>query len=580
MSAHHYYIDDAGDPVEITDRIQFDSWKLTENAEEASVATSEVVVDDPEMDLDEIQGHRGYYVIEDATGDDEVIFYGYIADQTISRGDYPLGRQWTLSLVDINSLIDKRIMTGSDCNRDAETDVARMLWLLTTDEAHAFHSDTTYISTANPVDMDACDYRGQRLSQVVDDCEQASGKNAYLFWSSPFTGGTRSLWYGANSLTTRQSPLGLSNDLADIDDATTFAISEDTKLVRDPSRMYSGIYLPYDGGAIYKSGLYPETAFSWFRDGAMPSLNVKSETKASARAVRYLNDLHTQEHRIQTAVILPNTNVNDIRPGMFVPFKGTHLPGYETAINCRVLNRTVGQWTHDQYLVELELSPVGDLSTCATVISAAHITTAEAYYWSGGPNPWPVSVPISNPEASVTIGLALQNRDTGTMTVDAGWTSLRVSNNGVESWAMVERAGVTTESLDISIALVTPDHDWFDAMIVALPTAASSAVQFKYDETIVGAGVTFDAAPTPGNIMVMLAWEKADDITMPTVTIGDGWGSPVAAFDRAFDPFGHQFFLVYLRCIEEDDPTGPWGVTPATGGGAATVYFVAEYEVA
>ena len=376
MSAHHYYVNDAGDPEEITDRIQFDSWELTEHAEESSVATSSIIIDDPLMDLDEIRGNRGYYVTEDATGSEEMLWYGYFADQTIERGIYPLGREWHINVVDANALVDKRIMAVTDFNRPAETDVERILALLTTTEAyHAIDGTTDWISTANPVDMDACDYRGQRLTNVIDDCAQASGKNHYAFWTDE---DGRVLWYGAQDLTTRSSTLYLSNDLAEIDDVTTFAISEDTSLMRDPSRVYSGVYLPYDGGAVYKAATFDETIYTWRRDVSMPTLNVKTAAKANARADRYLIDLSTQELRIHTTVIVPNTLVNELRAGMRVPFRATHFPdGLDLFTWCRILSRTVKAWTHDQYMVTMTLSPQEQLP-CEPIYTATVDATGDA----------------------------------------------------------------------------------------------------------------------------------------------------------------------------------------------------------
>ena len=57
------------------------------------------------------------------TGSNAVIYVGYTADRGISRGEYrsDTSRVWAINLVDINTVIDRRVMTGSDANRPAET---------------------------------------------------------------------------------------------------------------------------------------------------------------------------------------------------------------------------------------------------------------------------------------------------------------------------------------------------------------------------------------------------------------------------------------------------------------------------
>jgi hypothetical protein len=383
-----------GEMVEITDALDVTTLSVTENAEEGSVAISTITLDDPDMEL-EMLGHRSIEIFEDEIyGEENSIYRGYVADRTYARGRHPLGRELVISASDPNTVWQRRVMVGADCKRPAETDVARMQWLITTSEAGMIDDDT-YLSTDDPVNMDACDYRGQMMGSVADDCAQASGKNWYVThdWVN---GEGFQIWYGHQSLEVYDSPLRLSNVESEIDDLVTFAISDDTTLNRDPSRVFSGVYVPYDPGAVYRSDADTVTAFAR-RDVVMPSLNVKSKTKAIARAVRYLADLDEETDRITTAVILPAAQVNDIRPGMRVLFRATHFPTYEADYRwLRVLSRTVAYWVPGQYRLSLVLDGPGTLDIVPPVSCGIDEVDAFAATYNNG-----------DPDSSATTGPTL-----------------------------------------------------------------------------------------------------------------------------------------------------------------------------
>lgn len=352
----------------ITEYFRLYTLDVATNAEEGSVAQSTIRAQDPSGAFD-IVGHRQVRIYEDtATGSNTTIYAGYTGGRRISRGDYrtTTARVWDIDLVDLNSVLARRVMNGSDCNRPAETDVARLQWLLTTGEA-VLISDDLYLNTSGAVQMDAVDYRGQRLSDIINDCAQASGKN-YFVWFREETD-EFSLWYDFASSTSYSSPIRLTNVLSEVDSAWTFAISPDTELSRSPDRVNSGVYLPYDGGAIYLQTFTTANAFAR-RDAVMPAENVKSLAKATARATRYLGEMNTEEDVITTTVTLPAAKVNFLMQGMRVQFRATHLPGYEGFVWARALNRSVFQVSEEFYEVKLELSVAPAVCSIAFVQEA------------------------------------------------------------------------------------------------------------------------------------------------------------------------------------------------------------------
>jgi hypothetical protein len=362
MAFKYHFRDDGGDLVEFTSRVQLGFSEhpgtdgLVMNAEEGSVGTSQLRVEDPNGDWDFPKGHRLVIVTEDeCAGDDygTAVYVGYTAARTFERDLNRTGaaRIITMDLVDINSVFERRIMAGAENNRPAETDVERITWLMTTNEA-ALIDDYLYFSTDDPVDMDAVDYRGQGFRQVLDDCSLQSGKNWFLWRHDQ----EHSLWYGPRGTTDFSSSIKISNVLADIDNATVFAPSITSKLTRDPSRVYSGIYRTYASSFLYTQN--DETAATFARrDTFESSPNVKTKAKALVRNIRELSDISTEEDVISTAIIVPRAQANDVVAGQRMQVKYTHFDGYEAYVWMRVLNRTVREVGKDQIELSMELTP-------------------------------------------------------------------------------------------------------------------------------------------------------------------------------------------------------------------------------
>ncbi len=351
-----FFLNDDGDVEEFTERVNLaeSSVVLTTQAEQGSVATSSLVVDDLAGDWD-ITGHRWVYVLED-TADPEMVYWGYAADRKVSRMA-PMAetaRQWTITLNDINTLLARRILVGADCNRPAESDVERLQWLTATTE-ESFIEDVSLLDTSAPVAMDAVDYRHQYATQIYDDCSQASGKNWYVYPVFDGYDWVVGFWYGFGESTDYSSAIRISNDLDDVDSVVTFAPGRATTLTRDPSRVYAGVSMPYDGGIIYYENATTATRFG-HRDTSAPMVNVKTNTKAYNRAQRYLLTINTEEDVIDTSILVPPEQVNDVLPGQRIECKYVHLPGYSDFSWMRVLARTVTFLTPREYGVDLTLS--------------------------------------------------------------------------------------------------------------------------------------------------------------------------------------------------------------------------------
>lgn len=390
MALRYFFRNDSGTFEDISDRCRLYVTEVTENAEEATFGQSNIIIDDPDGDLT-IGGHRGFVITEDtvASSSNQRVYTGYTAERVITRGPYRTGagRQWNVTLVDVNTVLERSVLRGAAARRPAETDVARMQWVEAT-AAGSLLDDTLYLSTANPVAMDAVDYRGQRVGDVVNDCMQASGKNAFVWVRELGTGSVLfSLFYDYPDADVHHSGVRLTNDLDDVegDPNNTYAIYDEAELSIDPSRVYSGVYLEYDGGRVYETRPETEEAFALGgRDATVPAENVKSQAKATARAQRYLTEFSTEEEVVKCKFLVPTSQVNRLKAGMTADYKATHHQGYEAYTRLRCLNRTVRAVSETHYEIEVELSTGTGGSTPAATCGELDDTAGGTYQNLGG----------------------------------------------------------------------------------------------------------------------------------------------------------------------------------------------------
>jgi hypothetical protein len=228
LTLQWYYKNNAGDVVEIANpsRIRRMATEGASSAEEGAVGTWELEIDDPDGDF-YIRGYRIVYAIETEAIADAyhgVIGVWFAGDRNISRlsGQAPekrtgAARTWRVQLHDLNTILGWRTNVGSDCNRPAETDLARIAWILSTAETTLISNDTTYIDSTGAVNMDANDFRGQTTRDVIDDCAQDSGRNYGLLWEysgDPDDPVEIKLWYKHGASTDNSSTYNLNNNIA------------------------------------------------------------------------------------------------------------------------------------------------------------------------------------------------------------------------------------------------------------------------------------------------------------------------------------------------------------------------------
>jgi hypothetical protein len=365
MPLIHTYRNDAGDSVDIVDRVKREDVEHSQNAEQGTIATCELPVDDPDAAF-AISGHRIVSAREtaiDAMSDPwgGIAWIGYSAERGIQRGDLRTGaeRGYAIQLADLNTVLERRLLLGTDCNRPAETDVERMTWLAGTNELLLI-DDTTYLSTEDPVDLEANDFRKQSPTAVIRGCMDQSGKNAFVTWVMDGEDVLFSLWYGHDNLEVLTSDARICNIISEVAEdyeGLTFYPSIDTVLTRSPSRVYSGVVVDYDGGYVYVTRDETATEFALGgRDTTLSAPDVKSAAQARARGRRFLTDMATEEDSITTSIQVPSSLLNVVMPGHRIQVRFSHLPGYQDDyVWMRVANKKFRPLNHELYEIDLDL---------------------------------------------------------------------------------------------------------------------------------------------------------------------------------------------------------------------------------
>jgi hypothetical protein len=347
---------------------------ISETALALTPSMSGLTLDDPTGSLD-VTALRAF-AIEEADCSKRRLFSGYVADRSQARGDgshrsliLGAARTWDTTLVDYNNTMWQRVIRGSDGNRPAETDVARINWIIGSAYT-ATVSDAGLISSSGPVNMDAADYRGRYPADVAADCGNASQKNYFVYfdeatWHPAFA-------YFDPTSTTYTSTLQFSNVLSDVDSSTTFAATGVLDL--DPSAVYSGVYLRYSGGTVYRQNTTTLSDIG-IRDASIDEPDIKTSAAAIARADAYLVAAGVEQKTLKIHTELPSTHVNLILPGQRVRVKFSHLTGYTSFAYARVVTRTVSQaeGSDKVYIVELECrNPklMGGIGAGGTPVSA------------------------------------------------------------------------------------------------------------------------------------------------------------------------------------------------------------------
>lgn len=331
-----------------------------EHAYLGEIGQGTVVIHDDAGNIS-VTGHKTIVTEQSATSSWPRIFTGFVSRKTFSRGDLFMtgaSREITVSTKDANDLLTRYIITGSDGNRSSETIDARITWLMASDYVNGLFSDHGNIASAGTLTLDANDYRGQRVGDVLAAAAKKAGFNYYVRWSvtdSDF----ELVFRNDNTSTDDTSTISITND-GTANSTSSFAPSQDAELSEDPEDIYSGVYATGSKGADYFTR--SSTASTYVaRDGSTDDSGIKTADALAAEASQFLDQSDSDEHTLTLSLRMRATYVGLIQAGQRVPVTMTHLAtqGYDSATYFRVVRRRITQPldTDNDYDVRLDLVP-------------------------------------------------------------------------------------------------------------------------------------------------------------------------------------------------------------------------------
>lgn len=297
--------------VDISGQVRYRQWALTECAERGVVGASTIIVDDATGSYTP-PAQKAIIVEESAAGTSRM-FTGYVAERSVKRSTMAPGqRQWSVTVEDVNVLLDDRIITDAMGGKrtSTETDYERITWLLGTAAAGPISAGS--VPNTHTVTMDKVDYRGKTLRDVLEDCAQKSGKTFFVYRhaSGPL------LYYNLPnaSVASLDSSLRISDDESDIDSTTTFGPSS-ASLSLDPTRVYSKVRIRYKGGSATAEN--PTTASTFrTRETYKRYMRVKTAARAVEQAEKWLEQADDETRKISCSIMVGAAQVNDLRAGM------------------------------------------------------------------------------------------------------------------------------------------------------------------------------------------------------------------------------------------------------------------------
>jgi hypothetical protein len=339
-----------------------------EMADNGAVGTSSISIDNTGSVV--VAPWKTLTVDELAISGNTRTYTGTAIKRTYRRGDgsRPSLRtgaynQIDVDLNDLNELLGRKTITGTDGNRPAETVSTRLTWLLASAYLTGLVYDNGFVA-ASAISLPATDYTGQNAASVVMDLALAAHFNHFVY-PDPTTN-QASLWFDdSNTSSNYDSGKYISNVLSDLDNAaivagtaTVFEQAGDWSVESDPTRCYSGVYLPYAKGFKYLTDATIATTFT-ARDGSAPNANVKTDAQANTVAINFLADNATEDVRINCTIRVAAKQANAIKAGQLVQYKNSAIPAFTTYQPCRVLQRALSQpeETDQFYQIPLVLSP-------------------------------------------------------------------------------------------------------------------------------------------------------------------------------------------------------------------------------
>jgi len=333
--------------VDKTDTVRWTEWDMTECAKRGQVGTGVLVIDDPSSDYVP-PGQKSVAVSSSYGVTTERLFTGYIAERSVvkNRGG-AAGREWRVTLEDLNVRLDDRIITdAAGGKRPEESDYARITWLLTTTAMTGISAGE--VINANNVTMDKADYRGKRPRDVLEECAQAAGKNFFLYQENS-ADGIRLFYTKANG--TRLTQAVTVTDDATAVNGTTYFACKNVSYELDPSGIYSRVRVKYGKGAFTTEENATTAANYRTREVYKTYMRAKTAAGAQRIADQWLDAASQERGKLRLTLDVTTEYVNLFRAGYRIKVE---LARYDIDDYYRIVQRRISQVSDDLFRLELE----------------------------------------------------------------------------------------------------------------------------------------------------------------------------------------------------------------------------------
>ncbi len=320
-----------------------------------------MLIEDPNKALT-LLGHRPV-IIEETACSQPRLFTGWTATRGQKRAPQDAlvvdeARSVEINTIDLNALFGFRLLWGTSANRPEETWNARLAWILGSNYLLGLVEDDDTYCVASTLVMDAADYRDSYCAQVLADlCERFPEPHTYFAFRDPADGLIK-VFLNRYDAAINDSSLYISNDLADVDNVTTFAPSSDTTLSRNPDETWSEATLEYNQGTKRLFRSRSSTATKYVRRGTKISRpRVGKFATASTQLTNFLTQHAGELDTITTTIYVPPAAAGLVIAGQRINVKLVHLDGYADWASLRVTTCTATP-TDDsvgRYAIALEL---------------------------------------------------------------------------------------------------------------------------------------------------------------------------------------------------------------------------------
>lgn len=525
----------------IVDTVVYDDVELVDSAETGAIGTGRLTVRDDDGTWN-IIGWKTFIATENDCANERTLT-GLVGQRGFSRGDLEAAnaRMIDVEIQDRNALLGLRALRGPDAKRPRESVGARLTWLLGTPELGDLvddHGRVTYPSKM----MDKADHRKTYPGDVLAECAIAAGGLNYYVYTDESTGDASLCFRDDNASTADTSVLRISNVAADLaTSSNTLYPSDDVRLTRDPSAVYSRVAVPYANGTAWVDN--GATASNYRRrDGVAPTAHTKTRTKAIEIGNDYLTTHRTEEDVIDVSIPqVRSDQVNLVHAGDRIAAKFSHFTteGYGDFTYFRVLERKIRPLLRDTapalYEMDLKLSPQ-EQSTCAELIQvSAQFADDQATF----------DDPVTIGNTILAIGVR-QGEATPSMLgtgISAGFTTAATAhaddccgNNGVEGVAYAFYKVATSTSAGPYFMAADGAHYLWRLYEIAANGAAPTVISLADQGPVGGVSTTFDLGTLTGQGVAVMAMVEVRGNDQRPVTGVFGMGSWTKRTDDRIDP--------------------------------------------